>query len=202
MLVDDHVLLREGLASLFRAAGFEVAGEGRSGEDAVALVNRLHPDVVVMDVSLDGMNGIEAARKICSAPGHRPPIVMLSMHRAVDTVERALRAGARGYVLKGGDFRDLVRAIDTVLRGEQFVAEELGRAGSDDAVARAGEPSLTAREEEILGLVAEGYSSKEIASQLGLSPRTVDNHRANMMQKLQIHSTAGLVRYFLSSRKQ
>jgi DNA-binding NarL/FixJ family response regulator len=202
VVIDDHIMIREGLSALLRGAGHNVVGEGRSGEDALGLSEQLRPDFVILDVSLEGMNGVEAVKKMTATEGHRPAVIMLSMHKTSDTVERALKAGARGYVLKGGDFRELTNAMEMIQRGETYVAGGLTTRSSpevDDA--SADDRPLTAREDEILRLVADGYSSKQIAAQLGLSPRTVDNHRANMMQKLRIQSTAGLVRYFFASRK-
>lgn len=201
VIIDDHVLLCDAVASLLRQSGLTVVGQGSSGEQAIRLVETLRPDVVLMDVTLDGLNGIEAARRICRLPGPRPVILMLSMHARPEVCERALAAGARGYVLKSADRVELLEAIRVVLRGELYIPELSRRSAAIPALGEAEDGEVTSRELEILSLVAEGLTSKEIAAQLGLSPKTVINHRANIMQKLNITTTAGLVRYYLTSRR-
>lgn len=175
----------------------EVVGEAKDGTAAVELSDKLKPDLVLMDLSLEGLSGFEATKQIRDRTPDLP-VLVVSMHREAAVVDRALRSGARGYVLKGGDFRELVRAIQSVRRGELYLSPELseyvlqGYLGRHDSA-----DQLSEREREVLELVAEGFTSKQIAERLGLKPKTVENHRANIMQKLGIHTTAGLVRYAL-----
>jgi DNA-binding NarL/FixJ family response regulator len=200
LIVEDHQVVREGLRALLRSEpDLEVVGEAASGEEALRLCAAHAPDVVVMDVTLTGLSGIEATRRLArSTPA--PKVVMLSMHDDAATVDRALRAGARGYVLKGRGFASLCEAIRAVQRGETWLSPDVSEyvlGGYLDAAKQAGDP-LTDREREILALVAEGLRGSEIAQRLGLKPKTVENHRARIMDKLQIHTTAGLVRYALA----
>lgn len=201
VIVDDHAILCEGVAALLSQAGFQIVGQGSSGEQAVRLAETLHPDLILLDVTLDGLNGIEAARRINRLPGARPAILMLSMHARRELCERALSAGARGYLLKSADRRELMEAIEVVLRGELYFPELSRSSPAFPGVHETEDVEVTSREMEILALVAEGLTSKEIAAQLGLSPKTVINHRANIMQKLSITTTAGLVRYYLTARR-
>jgi len=202
MLAEDHQVVREGLRALLAGqADLEVIAEASDGLEAVRLAEELAPDVVVMDIGLPGQNGIEATRRLKKS---RPEtaVIVLSMHDDGPTVDQALRAGARGYVLKGRGVNALCDAIRTARRGEVYLSPEIstqllegylrgGKAGDDDK-----EP-LSPREREILQLVAEGHTGRVIAEKLGLKPKTVENHRANIMDKLGIHTTAGLVRYAL-----
>lgn len=198
LIADDHQLVREGLRALLKSEpGMEVVAEAKDGTAAVELAEKLRPDMVLMDLSLEGLSGFEATKQLREKLP-QTPVIVVSMHREAAVVDRALRSGAKGYVLKGGDFRELVRAIQTVGGGEMYVSPQLseyviqgylGKARSDD--------HLSDREREVLELVAEGFTSKQIAERLGLRPKTVENHRANIMQKLGIHTTAGLVRYAL-----
>lgn len=199
LLVDDHKVVIEGLGALLRGQpDFEIVGETGSGEDALRLVQQGKPDVVVMDVGLEGADGIEVAKRLRQESQHIQ-IVILSMYDDAATVDRALRAGARGYVLKGGSVSILCDAIRRVNRGEVFLSPEV----SDyvlQGYLNAGSPSrdpLSERERQILRLIAEGFTGRQIAEKLGLKPKTVDNHRASIMEKLSIHTTAGLVRYAL-----
>src|SRR5262249_35821950 len=170
------------------------------GAEGVRVGEEIGPDVVIMDVSMPGQNGIEATRKLRR---DRPDIavVMLSMHDDAPTVDQALRAGARGYVLKGSGVASLCEAIRTVSRGEAYLSPEVSSFVLQGYLAGGGPPTdvdpLSPREREILQLIAEGHTGREIADRLGLRPKTVDNHRANIMDKLGIHTTAGLVRYAL-----
>ncbi|MFL5318786.1 MAG: response regulator [Myxococcaceae bacterium] len=198
LLADDHQLVREGLRALLKQEpGVEVIGEAKDGTSAVELAEKLKPDLVLMDLSLEGLSGFEATKQL-REKSPQCPVLVVSMHREASVVDRALRSGARGYVLKGGDFRELVRAIQTVIRGELYLSPELSEYVLQGYLGRHGaEDHLSEREREVLELVAEGFTSKQIAERLGLKPKTVENHRANIMQKLGIHTTAGLVRYAL-----
>ncbi|MBH25491.1 MAG: DNA-binding response regulator [Myxococcales bacterium] len=201
LLVEDHQMVREGLCSLLESTNdMTVLAEAHDGADAIRVAEERGPDVVVMDVSLPGLNGIDATLRLNR---RRPdiPVVMLSMHDDAATVDRALRAGARGYVLKGAGVEYLCDAIRAVYQGEVYLSSGIsdyilqGYLNSDDPHT----DPLTEREREVLQLIAEGYTSREIAERLDLKTKTVQNHRANIMDKLDIRTTAGLVRYALSN---
>jgi len=201
LLVEDHQMVREGLRSLLEATpDVTVLAEAEDGAEAVRVAEERGPDIVVMDVSLPGLNGIDATSRLHR---RRPdiPVVMLSMHDDASTVDRALRAGARGYVLKGVGVECLHDAIRAVHQGEVYLSSGIsdyilqGYLNTDDPQV----DPLTDREREILQLIAEGYTSREIADRLDLKTKTVQNHRANIMDKLDVRTTAGLVRYALSN---
>lgn len=197
LLCEDHEVVRQGIAALLQGEeDFEVLGGAGDGETAVELAATLKPDVVLMDVTLPGISGIEAAARIRRAQP-QVNVIMLSMHDDAPTMEQALRAGARGYVIKGRGVVSLCEAIRAVRRGDMYLSPE----ASESVVQAHAEPPptnpLSEREKEILGLIAEGNTGRQIAERLGLSPKTVDNHRTRIMEKLNIHTTAGLVRYAL-----
>lgn len=203
LLAEDHQLMRDGLRALLDVQDdMTIIGDVSDGADAVTQALDRGPDVVLMDVGLPGLNGIEAARKIRA---ERPDIevIMLTMHDDAATVDRALRAGARGFMVKGCGIDELREAIRTVRRGEvylhssisHFVLQGYLRSNSDEEPAI--DETLTPREREILQLIAEGNTSQEIADRLQLKPKTVQNYRAQIMDKLGERSTAGLVRYAL-----
>lgn len=203
LLAEDHLLMRDGLRALLDVQDdMTIIGDVSDGADAVTQALDRGPDVVLMDVGLPGLNGIEAARKIRA---ERPDIevIMLTMHDDAATVDRALRAGARGFMVKGCGIDELRDAIRTVRRGEvylhssisHFVLQGYLRSNSDEEPAV--DETLTPREREILQLIAEGNTSQEIADRLQLKPKTVQNYRAQIMDKLGERSTAGLVRYAL-----
>jgi DNA-binding NarL/FixJ family response regulator len=199
LLVEDHQVVREGLRALLRnEPDLEVVGEAADGADALRVVEQLRPDVAVVDVGLPGLSGVEVTRRLVRS---RPEVqvVILSMHDDAPTVDRALRAGARGYVLKGSGVAALCEAVRTVRRGEVYLSpgvSEYVLQGYLRADAPEKDP-LSEREREVLQLVAEGFTARQIAERLGLKPKTVENHRAAIMDKLGIHTTAGLVRYAL-----
>jgi RNA polymerase sigma factor (sigma-70 family) len=200
LLADDHALVRAGIRSLLEASGASVVGEASDGREALRLAAKLQPDVVFMDVAMSTLNGIEAARQLHrSHPEVR--IIMLSMHAERQYIYESARAGATGYVLKDAAFSDLLAAIEAALDGRTYWSPAAAELAMDDYLHRKGEavPSatekLSGREREVLQLLAEGQSSAEIAEQLGISTRTVDTHRQNLMQKLQIHTIAGLTRF-------
>jgi DNA-binding NarL/FixJ family response regulator len=199
LVVDDHTIVRQGVVALLAAQpDLAIVGEAADGREAVAAATRLRPDVVVMDLGLPQLNGVEAARQIRAACPESA-VLALSMHGGEEHVRPALRAGVSGYLLKGAGLDDLVAAIRAVAVGKAFFTPEVAAIVLREARrAPAGEPlgaELSAREREVLQLVAEGRSSPEIARQLCVSVKTVEGHRARIMAKLGIHDLAGLVRY-------
>jgi DNA-binding NarL/FixJ family response regulator len=201
VLVDDHALVRAGMRSLLGTmAQVEVVGEASSGDEALALARTLQPDVVLMDIAMKGMTGLEAAtrmREACS----RARVIILSMHSGEEYVLQALRAGAVGYLLKDAATGELELALRSVMRGESWFSPAVSRQVVEGYVQRVGGETvadvLTARQREVLRLVAGGKSTKEIAFDLNLSVKTVETHRAQIMERLGIRDVAGLVRYAL-----
>jgi two-component system response regulator NreC len=197
LLADDHSLVRQGFRRILEAQpDLEIVGEASDGREAVELAAQLKPEVVVMDVAMPGLNGIEATRRICeSSP--RTRVLALSMHRDSVYVREILRAGARGYLLKDAFDADLVSAVRAVARGEGFIAPAIADCVLADYRQHVSDPIdlLTAREREVLQLIAEGKTNKEIASLLNLSVYTVDAHRGRIMEKLNLHSAGELVRF-------
>ena len=196
LLADDHQLVRQGLRALLEAAGHTVVGEAADGREALALVRELSPAVLVLDISMPLLNGLEVAREIArSAP--RVRVVLLTMHDDCRYVADALEAGVRGYVLKYQAADDLVDAIREVMRGGTYMSPSIMTAVVDACLDRrnATRDPLTTREREVLQLVAEGKTTKLIARILGVSYKTAETHRSHIMRKLDIHETAGLVRY-------
>ena len=192
LLVDDHALVRRGFRRILEdEEDLVVKGEASDGEEAVRLAKQLHPDVVVMDCALPGMNGLAATRKILE---HNPSanVLMLSMHSEDTWVRQSLEAGARGYMLKNALDQELVDAIRRVASGEEVLDPQIARRTNLKGERETG---LTVRELEVLQLIVGGLSNKEIASQLNLSANTVAVHRANIMDALGIHKTAELVVY-------
>jgi RNA polymerase sigma factor (sigma-70 family) len=202
VLADDHHLMRSGIRLMLeRESDLSVVGEACDGREAVALAKSLRPDVVVMDIGMANLNGIEAAQHMTQ---NRPEvaIVMLSMHSDESYVLRALRAGARGYLLKDSAEADLIKAVHAVAGGKSFFSpavskvllddyiRKLKRSGADDAY-----DLLTPREREVLQLVAEGKSNKDIANLLNLSVYTVESHRSNLMEKLNLRGLPELILY-------
>jgi len=204
VVADDHKIVREGLVKLLEArSDFEVIGEASDGEEAVEMVIERQPDVVLMDINMPKLSGIDATRRI-GKRGCNSKILVLSMHEGRNYVEEVLRAGASGYVVKNSASQDVHAAIDAVRAGASYLSPAITQQVVD-AIARPGDlaPSgvsmLTDREREVLQLIAEGLSSKEIAVQLGVSLKTVDSHRSNLMEKLDIHKVSGLVRFAIRS---
>jgi two-component system, NarL family, response regulator NreC len=202
LLADDHVVMRRGIRALLeRREGFEVVAEAGDGREAVQLTEVHSPDVVVADIAMPNLNGIEAARQIAQkAP--QTSIVILSMHSDESYVLRALKAGARGYLLKDSPESDLISAILAVHAGKAFFSPAISKMLVEDYVRqlhqRGAEDSyelLTTREREILQLLAEGKSNKDVATILNLSLHTVETHRSNILQKLNLHGTPELILY-------
>ena len=196
LLADDHVLVREGLKTLLERHGFAVVGEAANGRDAVRLARTLAADIVIMDISMPVLNGIDACRELARRCEHAKAIV-LTQHDEEQYVSEALRAGVRGYVLKGQASTDLIVAIQEVARGNVYLSPGVSRAVAGAVAENGGRApsSLTNRERQVLQLIAEGRSSRETAEVLCISAKTAESHRARLMQKLDIHETASLVRY-------
>lgn len=204
LLVENHAILRQGLKRLLEDEGIEVVGEAENGRAGVKLTEELLPDLVVMDISLPELGGIEATRQIRKYHPHIQ-VVMLTIHSQESYVYKALEAGANGYLLKETAAEALIEAIEKVMKGEIYISPSLPedilenyRKMKDSGKAPDDFSRLTNREKEILQLIAEGYTSKEIADNLFISVKTVENHRANIKNKIDIHDTAGLVRYAIS----
>ncbi len=201
LLVDDHEIVRAGLRMLFSAEPeVEIIGEASSGEMAVAAVSELEPEVVLMDVAMPGIGGIEATRRI-KASHPRVAVLALTMHEDEEYFFEMLAAGASGYVPKRAAPDDLMSAINIVRQGDVYIYPSLARLLVKDFLHRseASAPEtreeLTPREQEVLTLIAEGYSNREIADALVISVKTVDRHRENLMRKLQLHNRVELVKY-------
>lgn len=200
LLVDDHAVLRDGVRMVLESQpGFQVVGTTENGQAAVRLVKDLKPDIAVLDIAMPEVNGLEATRAIRQCcPDTR--VVILSMHEGEEYLREALRAGAAGYVLKRAAAKELVGAIQTVCHGESYLDPALTRTLISDyvrQVERSDETpdALTERELEVLKLVAEGFTNRQIAFKLNISIKTVQTHRANLMDKLNLHDRTELVRY-------
>jgi len=206
LLADDHALFRAGIRSLLDSLeGVEIVGEARDGHEALRMVAERRPDVVLLDIALPELNGIEVAERMArDFPGVR--VLALSMHASEEYVLRSLRAGAAGYLLKDSTVSDLETALRSVAEGGSYLSPAVSRHVLADYVRRVGgselppEPALTPRQKEVLQLIAEGHGTKEIAARLGVSPKTVETHRAQLMERLGIHDVPGLVRYAIRAR--
>ena len=196
LIADDHQIVRQGLKVLLEREGFEVVAEASDGHEAVQLASRLKPDVAVVDFVMPLLNGLDAAVQIQRhSPGTKT--ILLTMYTEDQYVLEAFRNGLRGYVIKTQAAADLVQAIREVLRNAVYLSPGISRAVVEAYLTKTDVPSdpLTPREREVLQLVAEGKTTKEIATVLGLSVKTAETHRTKIMRKLEIHETAGLVRY-------
>jgi DNA-binding NarL/FixJ family response regulator len=199
LLADDHTIVRRGVRMLIDSqADMEVVGEAGNGREAIEQARRLQPDIVVMDVSMPELNGIEGTRQICDEL-HNTRVLALSMHKDAVYVREILRAGARGYLLKDSEDEDLLKAIRLVSRGEAFLSPAISDAVLTDYRRHVSHPVdlLTSREREILTMVGEGKTNKEIANALNLSVYTVESHRGSVMEKLNLHNTGDIVRFAL-----
>jgi len=201
VIVEDHTIVREGLRPLLEGRGVEVIGEAGDGLEAVKLVKELSPQVVIMDVGLPRLGGIEAARRIVKGNPDMK-VIMLTIHDEPQYVFKSLEAGAKGYLVKEAPLEELMTAIKAVMNGQTYLSSNFppGLIESYAKMVKRGKKAdefsqLTRREREILQYIAEGHTSPQIAKMLFISKKTVENHRANIMEKLDIHDTAGLVRY-------
>jgi two-component system response regulator NreC len=197
LLSDDHSVVRQGFRMILSAqSDLEVVGEASNGHEAVEKTKALHPDVVVMDVSMPELNGIEATRRIGEACP-RTRVLALSMHKDSVYVREILRAGARGYLLKDAADSDLLSAVRAVAKGDGYLSPAISEAVLGDYRKHVTDPIdlLTSREREVLQIIAEGKTNKEIATGLQLSVYTVEAHRGRIMEKLNLHSTGELVRF-------
>ena len=204
VIVDDHPLFREGLKSIIRRdTRYEIVGEAGNGHDAMQVIGEQRPDLVLLDVALPDKAGLELISEIKKVSS-KTIIMIISMHSKVDYIVKAFKAGATGYVVKDSAAERLLQGIDAVLRDEYFldssvshkVIEKLMELPKEEArITDRGYDLLTSREQEILALLAEGLSTKEVAEKLFISPRTVENHRSSIMRKLDLHSNHDLIRY-------
>jgi DNA-binding NarL/FixJ family response regulator len=204
LIIDDHPLFREGIKSLIaRNPGFEVVGEAGNGRKGLRMAKELKPDLVVMDISLPDKSGIDLTRDIRSHLSETR-VIIVSMHSKIDHISEAFRAGASGYVVKESAAERLTQGLEAVSRGEYYLDSSLSHkvvkilAGLPEKEARitdARYEALTPREQQVMRLLAEGISIKEIAERLFISPKTVENHRTNIMSKLELHSAVELIRY-------
>jgi DNA-binding NarL/FixJ family response regulator len=206
LVVDDHAVVRRGVRSLLEShEGWKVCGEATTGRDAVDQSRRLRPDVVVMDLSLPELNGLDATRQILKDVPDTE-VLVLTMHHSEELARDVLQAGARGYVLKADADENLIAAVDSLRRHKPFLTATVTEFMLDDYVRRGdtlddlAPVAVTAREREIIQLVAEGQSNKEAASTLGISVKTIEAHRANVMRKLHLRSVSDLVRYAIRNK--
>lgn len=199
-MCEDHTLVRAGISSLLQSfPGVEVAGEASDGREGLALVRREEPDIVLMDIAMPGLNGLEATARIKKKPGP-PKVIILSMYSNEEYVLQALRAGASGYLLKEAATSELQDALEAVARGETYLSPSISKSVIDDYLGRvesAKDPldKLTPRQREILQLMVEGNSTRKMAEILHVSAKTVETHRAQLQERLGIYDVPGLVRF-------
>lgn len=203
LLADDHPVVRRGIQFCLSKEGrIKVVGEATSGEEAIEQALKLQPDVVLMDISMPGMSGLDATIRLRQeAPGIK--VLVLSVHNNRDYIFRIIQAGAHGYISKEASTDELIQAIDSVQSGKTFFSPEIAQAALQQLVQNGGkkEPfaQLTSREREVLVLIAEGKSNKEIATKLGIGVRTIETHRERIMRRLDIHSVAGLTKFAIAN---
>jgi DNA-binding NarL/FixJ family response regulator len=201
LLVDDHEIMREGICALLkRHSDLEVVGQAADGRMALELARQLHPDMVIMDIGMPNLNGIEATRQMISE-NPDVKVMALSAHSDGAVVAKMIKAGATGYMLKESAFSELVDGLQAMLEGKTYLCSKISKVVFSDYINLLTSPKadsadgLTAREREVLQLVAEGHTTKEIAQMLELSPKTIDSHREHIMEKLGIRNVAGLTKY-------
>jgi DNA-binding NarL/FixJ family response regulator len=196
VLADDHVLVRQGLRSLLEREKFQVVAEASDGQELIRLAETHHPDIAVLDISMPTLNGIEAARELGRSSA-QTKVILLTQHEEEQYIHEALEVGVKGYVLKSQVASDLIHALQQVSRGGIYLSPGVSRAVVDAYRSKSERPSdpLSGRERQVLQLIAEGKSTKDVASLLGISVKTAESHRSRLMQKLDIHETASLVRY-------
>jgi DNA-binding NarL/FixJ family response regulator len=207
LIVDDHAVVRRGVRSLLESQrGWEIAGEATNGREAVDLAKRLQPDIVVMDLTLPELNGLEATRQILK-DSPRSEVLVLTMHHSEELARDVLQAGARGYVLKSDADQNLIAAVESLREHKPFLTSTVTEFVLDDYRRRgeaaeegSGHTAVTARERQIIQLLAEGKSNKEAASTLGISVKTIEAHRASVMRKLRLRSLSDLVRYAIRNK--
>jgi DNA-binding NarL/FixJ family response regulator len=196
LLADDHAVVRHGLRALLEKEGYQVAAEAVDGQEAVRQAPQVRPDIAILDIHMPILNGLDAARELRkNLPGLK--VILLTRHDEPQYVTEALRAGVKGYVLKSQAATDLVQAIEQVGRGAIYLSPNISRAVVEAYLSKttpAADP-LTPRERQVLQMVGEGKSTKDVARLLGISTKTAESHRARLMRKLDIHETASLVRY-------
>lgn len=201
LIADDHAIIRDGLRMILTQNNLTVAGEAKDGRDAVAKAASLSPDVIIMDLTMPELNGIEATRRICEkAPG--PKVLMLSMHYSLEHVHRAMQAGAWGYILKESAGVEVVHAVEAVMRGHRYFGQGVAipfeiRSTEGQDTRKSPLDSLSQREREVLQLVVEGRTSADIAGTLSLSPKSVETYRSRLMLKLGINNIPSLVKFAL-----
>lgn len=196
LLADDHPILRSGLRTLLEARGMTVVGEASNGHDAIQGVRTLAPDIAILDIGMPGLNGADTARQLAREAPH-VKVILLTVHSDDAYVVEALRAGVKGYVLKSQATEDLLEAIEAVLAGAVYLSPTLAPVTLERLTTgtTARGQVLTPREREVLQLIAEGHTTKEVGSVLGISAKTAETHRTRIMLKLDVHETAGLVRH-------
>jgi len=206
LLAEDHAIVRQGLCGLLKVDGhFLIVGEARTGREAVELTRTLRPDVILMDITMPVLNGLEATRQILAA-NPAAKVVILSAHSDDVYVERMIEAGVAGFIEKQSSAEILTQAIREIALGRTFFSpaiakrlrDNLNRPRARDGLPKAHGNRLTSREAEVLQLVAEGCANKQVAAELGISIKTVEKHRQHLMEKLNIHETAGLTRYAIT----
>jgi len=203
LVADDHPVVRKGLQScLAKHEHIKVLGEASDGDEALRKARELSPDLILMDISMPKMNGL-AVTELLRKESPRTKILVLSVHSNKEYIFRVIQAGAHGYVSKEAPPEELLRAIESVFSGEPFFSEDIARAALNQFVATGGkkEPfaQLTSRERQVLVLIAEGQSNKEIANKLGIGVRTIETHRERIMRRLDIHSVAGLTKFAIAN---
>jgi DNA-binding NarL/FixJ family response regulator len=202
LLADDQTILRKGIRSLFEnKAGYEIVGEAVDGHEAVALAKQLLPDIIMMDITMPGLNGLEATQRII-AENPEIKVIVLSVHSDKRFIEKTVAAGAMGYLRKDCEFDELLSAISTVLSGKRYVSPFVNGGGDpvdlDTRINYSTELELSGKERQILRLIAEGKTTKEIAIQLFLSPKSIERYRQIIMEKLNLHTIAELTKYAIS----
>ena len=197
LLDDDHDIVREGFRAVLEREGFEIVAEARDGREAVRLAEQSSPDIAILDLSMPQLNGLDAGRQILEVCDRRVPVVLLTMHHEEHQIVAALRAGFRGYIVKTQGVAALTLAIREIAAGGVYLSPSICGAivGAYLNGSKAALDPLTPREREVLQLVVEGKTTKEVATILGVSTKTAESHRARLMDKLGIHETATLVRY-------
>jgi DNA-binding NarL/FixJ family response regulator len=195
LIAEDHQIVRDGLKALLVREGFDVVGEARNGQEAVQLAAACHPDIALLDLSMPVMNGLDALKDLArTSPNTRA--VLLTRHDLDEYVLAAVRAGAKGFVLKSQSTADLLQAIAEVHAGGIYISPGVSKVMVNALLSRSpSDERLTTRERQVVKLVAEGHSTKQVANLLGISVKTAESHRTRLMQKLDIHATAGLVTY-------